>query len=203
VDELALALHRVDLDPGALTAAGVSPGSVADVVGNARAYLIEYEGQLAQADQSFADAKAQCASLRKLIRSGQGTQDDLTAYTAAQAALASARSQRDGLLDDLFDDATANLTGDHRTTLTQIRGNSPWKLPLEFLVVERSESDWVTLRDALANERIAQKLDVDPDPDAQGLLTQLRAVTAVSTAKANLDANLATVTSAWDQAVGY
>ena len=60
------------------------------------------------------------------------------------------------------------------------------------------------VRDILeANERIAQKLDVGPDPDAQDLLAQLRAVTAVSTAKANLDANLATITSAWNQAVGY
>ena len=69
-------------------------------------------------------------------------------------------------------------------------------------MVDRTEVQWVQLRDYLANERIAEKLGEEPDANAQAALAQIRNNLAVSTAKANLDANLAVVELAWAQAVG-
>ena len=100
-------------------------------------------------------------------------------------------------------DATAGLSENQRAALATIRRNRHWDLPLEFLVVDRAESEWVALRDCLANERIAAKLDdEEPDPVAQAVLGQLRSHPAVLVARGNLDGNLAVLTMVWQQAVG-
>ena len=69
--------------------------------------------------------------------------------------------------------------------------------------MERSEAQWVELRDCLANERIAAALDdEEPDDQAQATLAELRAQPQVAIAKANCDAGLDVVTDAWEQACG-
>ena len=71
---------------------------------------------------------------------------------------------------------------------------------LEFLVVDRSEAEWIQLREGLANERVAAKLGQAPDPIARAALAEFRSHPLVAAARANLDANLAVVTTAWEQA---
>ncbi len=89
-----------------------------------------------------------------------------------------------------------------RETLTAIRANAHWKLPTEFLVVERTEAEWVELRAALANERIAARNEEAPNEQRQALLGTARANPAVAAAKTALDANLATVKQSWNTVTG-
>ena len=95
-----------------------------------------------------------------------------------------------------------DLAGPKQSTITQIRLHRGWKQPTEFLTVERTEADWVALRNALANERISADHDEPADADAQLLLALARAHPAVSTAKANLDANFDVISTAWHDAAG-
>jgi hypothetical protein len=200
--ELALALHRVGLDPEALTAAGVSPSAVETVVGDAVEHLMVNLPLIEAADDAWAQSRQQCDQLKRVIQSGRATEDQIEAYPEARNQLALAEAQRQSLLDDLFSAATDALSESLRNTLATIRGNRNWDLPLEFLVMDRPEPEWVLLRDCLANERIADNFGEDPDPDAQAALAQIRSNPLVAVAKANLDANLTVVATAWHQAVG-
>lgn len=199
--ELAVALHRAGLAPEVLAAAGLGPGSVESVVGEAFQDMAEQPGALGLGDAALGDARRQCSELERVIQSGQATEEQIAAYPAAAAELAQAEAQCEGVLADLFDAGTAGLSNAQRQALSAIRANHRWSLPTEFLVVDRSEAQWVLLRDCLANERIAAQLGEDTDPEAQQILAEARSHPLVAAAKANLDANLAVVTTVWEQAI--
>lgn len=200
--ELEVSLLRARLGPEALTAAVLSVSNATAVVGDLRTYMTNNPSVLDSADASYASAKQSVDQLRRMIQSGLGTAEDVTAYNVAKVQLSLAKTQRQSVLDDLFTAGTATLSQAQRDTLTAIRGNSDWDRPTEFLVTNHTEADWVELRDCLANERIAAAEGEDPDAGAQTILTAYRNDASVSSAKANLDANLGVVTAAWEQEIG-
>lgn len=200
-DELAAAMLRIGLGPAQLTAAGGSPSTVATVVGDSLDEMIANPAAIELADAAFAESKQQCDLLKRVIQSGQATPEQIDAYAVAMTQLSLAEAQRQSVLNGLVSSATESLNESQQSTLAAIRGNGNWDLPIEFLTVDRTEPQWVQLREALANERISAKLGQEPDPEAQSLLQQLRSDPSVATAKANLDANLTVVTVAWEQAI--
>jgi sirohydrochlorin ferrochelatase len=156
----------------------------------------------ATADASYASARIDSDRLNNLIESGQGSQEDVAAYQTASAALASATSQRQDVLDAVFAAATANLTSNQRTALTNQRTNASWNLSREFLVVNREQTEWVSLRDALAIERIAAKLGESPDAGAQAQLANWRAHGSVAAARTGLNESLTQIRTNWNSAAG-
>ncbi len=200
--EVGTALLRVGLDPQALAAAGVTPGAASGVVADAAEHLTSDAAALALADSAFAQARGECDTLRRIIQSGRATPQQLAAYQAAKLQRQQAQAQREELLQQLFDDATAGITNAQRGALATIRGNRDWGLPVEFLVVDRAEAQWIELRDCLANESIAQEYGEDPDPQAQAFLAEARSNPFVALAGANLQTSLDLVSSAWEQAAG-
>ena len=199
--DLEVALLRADLGPEALTAAGALATDVTTLVTAAQQYMTLNPGVLDSADAAFADARVDVDQLTRLIRSGQGTAQDVQDLGTAQAAMSSAETQRDGVLDAVVTAGAALFTPGEQQTLATIKANSSWDLPIEFLVVNRTEPDWVLLRECLANERIAAAEGEAADPDCQTTLTQLRGDPAVITATNNLTMNLAAVTAAWHDAI--
>jgi len=201
--ELTSALIRTGLDAETLAASGLSADNVNTVVANTYEHLIGVQPLLELADGTMADARRQTASLKRIIQSGRATDEQINAYPAASGALAQVRTERAALLAGVFEAATADLGQSHLSALAAIRANRHWDLPVEFLVVERTQAQWVELRDCLANERIAARLDDEvPDDQAQATLTELRAQPQVAIAKANCDSGLDVVTTAWEQACG-
>jgi hypothetical protein len=198
-EEVASALIRAGLDPQALAAGGLSIGAVQTVVGNVEAFLAAHPGSLQFADSARAEARQQNDQLTRVVQSGTATEDQVNTLPTARAELAQAEAQLTSLLNEIFDTGTASLPQGQRATLIALRANRNWGLPVEFLVVDRSEPQWVQLRDCLANERISQELDESPDPEAQAWLAQYRANPLVASAKANFDANLGSITAAWNQ----
>ena len=199
--ELSAALYRAGLDPEALTAAGVSPNATTTLVGDVFDQMLFNPGTLDLADSGFVGLKKQCDQLKRVIQSGQASAAQINAYSLARPALAQAKAQRQSVLSGLLEAGKADLSTSQQNALVAIHGNRSWDLPIEFLLVDRSEADWVVLRDCLANERIAAKIQEDADPDAQAVLAQARSHPAVAAAKANLDVNLAVVRGAWEQAL--
>jgi hypothetical protein len=140
--------------------------------------------------------------LQRLIQSGQGSQEDVSAYPAQSSALSTATAQRQAALDAIFNAGTASLSEGQRTTLSTMRANrAAWDSPLEFLTVNRSQLEWVRLRDCLTNERIAIEYPDTLDQEMQADLATWRANQTVAAAIASTGSNLAAVTAAWNAAM--
>lgn len=195
-------LIRAGLDPKALAAAGVSSQSIGSLLSAATTQINSAPAALSIADTAYASARTQVDHLTSLIQSGHGTQEDIGSLAMANSNLASATSQRQAALDAIFNAATANLTQGQGAALSKIRSNRSWDLPPEFLVVDRDQSQWVAVRDALANERIAVDLPGTLNPTAQSNLGTWRADPAVASAKSSLEANLSSVMISWNSAAG-
>lgn len=200
--DLRVTLLRAGLSPEALAAAGVTPVAVASTLQAAAQQLAGAPSALANADLAFANARRESDRLERLIQSGKGSQEDVAAYQAAKAALEAATAQRQAALDAVLTAATSSLPAAQRTALLNARANAAWNLPPEFLVVNRSQEDWVRLRDALANEKIARKLGDQADPAAQAQLANWRAAPAVAMARSGLDTHLTQVRANWNTAAG-
>lgn len=196
----ALLATRVGLDADSLAAAGVTSGSVASIIATLITAEVNLPTPLAQLDEAYSSARAARNAAERKIHSGSATQQEIDAFAGLESALASAEAARNGALDSLFASATANLTSAQRASLTSIRAHRSWKLPTEFLVVARTEAEWIALRDALSNERTAAKNGDTPNATCQSLLATERAGASVAAAKAALDTNGSSVTSAWNAA---
>ena len=198
--DLRVSLIRAGLSPEALAACGVSSASVADVVARLEASDAWTRNSLEQADAAYRGVRGEVDRLTRLIQSGQGTQEDVTALAAARATLAAAEADQVAALAALHTAAVEALGGANRNALAALRANSIRKVPIEFHAVARTEAEWYRLKRLLAHERIKAKLGEDVDAEVAEELARLRSVPEVSTAKANLDANLDTVRAAWDAA---
>ncbi len=205
-DDFQATLIRAGLDPKSLAASGIVAEGVTPILQAAADQLNGNPTALPQADTARAAARVLSDQLLRTIQSGLASQDDVAAYQVALANFNAATAQRQAALDATFSAATANITAEARSTLTQIRANraQDWSrdFSFEFLVITRQEAEWVMLRDCLANEHIAIKHPDLLSQDDQALLTTWRADPSVSAAKAALDLNLDAVTAAWNTATG-
>ena len=72
---------------------------------------------------------------------------------------------------------------------------------MEFLLVDRTETEWVALHDALANEKIAPRYHETTAPQHAAVLGAARSANDVALAKTRLDTNLAAMTSGLHTAI--
>lgn len=199
--ELGMALVSAGLNAKALAAAGLSESQIASLIGRARTHLGDHIQELRDANDSLASAQASYDALQRRIQSGQGNEADVTNFATAGATLSSARSARQSVVTELINASVAGLPAEKTSALATVRANASWELPPQYLVVQHSQSDWVALRDAIANDTISARRGDDPDPDAHSLLLQAQADPAVAAASASLQ-NLSALNLAWNQAVG-
>ena len=200
LDEDATTFIRLSLDAEALAAAGVSAAEVPGVVTALEESDEAQSGALATADAAWAAARQEADRLSRIVRAGNSTPQDVTDLTAAKEALVSATAARDAVLDALFDAGTGVLSAGEQAVLAEVRANRRWKLSMEFLVISRTEAQWVELRDNLMAEKVCAKMGDTLDSEVVQALSAARAQTDVAAAKALLDANLAAVRAAWDAA---
>ena len=199
--EIGATLHRVELHPEALTAAGLTPNAVTALVDDGEAYVISHASSLPLADTACSTAQAECDRLERLIQSGLHSENDPDAYGTANTSLSNVQAARQEVFDDIIAAATADLTPEVKALLATIRTNSVWEVPVAYRVVERTQAQWVELREALAQERIALANEEPVDPATQAYLAQIRANPAVANALANLQINLALNATAWHAAL--
>jgi len=153
---------------------------------------------LAASDAALAESRRERDRLQREIRTGLARSEDVVALAQAKTNFEARSAARDGVLQEFRVGACDELPVSGATALANIIANRNHKLPIEFLVVQRSEADWITLRDSLVEEKAAARFGVDPNPDLANFLTTARAEQAVATAKANLDSNLTAIQAAWD-----
>jgi len=182
-------LLRLGLGADTLAAAGINAQQAstlaAAVENNYAAATLESR------DEAFIAAKRAHDQLRRKVQSGKGTGQDVTALRDSEAALSQAGTARESYLASLRTAALATVTTEQATLVNRIRANSKWHLPVQYLVLDRSEADWVALRSALEEEF----------PQAtQTFLAAADSQSDVATAKVSHDSSIAAVQTAWNSA---
>lgn len=199
--ELATALYRVGLQPENLAAAGVSATLADDVVAGVKVWLAQNPAGLPQTDERYFQAVTSRDALVRKVRSGLASTQEIVEGQDASGEFDAAEGARKQVLEALFTAGTVVLSTDQVAALSRIRVNqAAWNVPLQYLVVDRTQEEWVHVRAALANERISAKDGEDPDAEDQSYLAEVRADSAVAAAKTSLDTNLGAVKSAWEAA---
>jgi len=197
----AVTLLRSGLGAEALAASGVTPTEVTGVIADVAGSSAETNGDLATADAAFASAKATSDALARLVRSGNASAQEKADYQSAKTALAQAVTSRQAVLDALFAAGITDLSAPKQATLTQLRANNTRSgFPVELLVVSRTDTDWIDLREALQHEKVCIKDGETIHPTVSAQLAAWRSASAVANAKANLDSSLVAVMAAWDSA---
>ena len=136
------------------------------------------------------------------MQSGRGTAQDVSAYQTAAQSLETAAAERSAAVSALRTAGTEGMAGTLLQRIARIQANRHWQVPIEFLVVDRTEQEWVALMEALANEHVAAKGEGSLDPAMQSQLASWRQNSEVAQARTNRDANLAAIQTAWNSAVG-
>jgi len=198
--ELAPTLLRIGLAPEALAASGASAASTTGAAADLDAWLAEHPGEIAAADESWATANQSAETIKRKVKSGQATPAEVASLPGLDATRDAAAAARDGLLSAAFDAATASLAAAQKSALATIHANATWSLAMHFLVVDRSQEDWVALRNALDEKRIAQKYGESLSPGSLAVISSALGSSAVATAKVDVDTNLAAIEAAWDAA---
>lgn len=209
--EVSALLHRLGLSPSHLAAAGVSAEQTTALVSNLRGYLENNIDGLRSADSSYAAANSVVLALEQVVRAGTSTSQQRQSLETARTQRASYAATRQTLLNSALYAATAALDSGVVQSLTRAQTNNSggWgvgttstDMPLPFAFADRPEEEWIHLRDALSNQRIHVRDGTEPDAGALATIAEASAASAVSSASANLQANLASVTAAWNNAVG-
>lgn len=200
-DDLVLCLARVGLTPESVTAAGCSTQDAVELLNDAMNQLTPTYDALVDADNTLGKAQKSLDELERKIRAGTATLQEKQQHPASAATASTARAARDAVLDQLFTAAVTDLSSGEKAMLAQARANSAWNLPVEYRVAEKSEAQYVTLRAALADVRIAAKLGEDPRPESLQAISAANAVAATAAATTNLN-NLTSIKEAWEFKIG-
>lgn len=201
--DLEVAMIRAGLTPQALCAAGVSNNETQAVVSATRDWLLAHQSSLAEADATYAAMRTQHDAEERKVQSGLATVQEVSTFQGTKTALAQSTAARASALDAIFAAGIANLSSEKRALVTTIRTNAAsWNGQVEtaYLSVERSEAQWVELRSALAAKRVALQEGEEVPADSAALIATADQNATVSTAKANLQSNLASLTTAWKAA---
>ncbi|HKX45637.1 MAG TPA: hypothetical protein VJP77_02970 [Planctomycetota bacterium] len=202
IDSAAAAqLHRIAIHPESLCAVGLTPAQAASVIEAGAAHFEQYAELCQGADADYAAARVARDELQRTVRSGLASQQEVADLADAKVAMASAEAERAAAFDAAFDAATLGLDGEVKALLATIRANESWRLPVAYLVADRSQADWVTLRDALVAERLAaEEQTATPEPYASFLATT-ESNADVAAALTGLETHLAELQAAWDAAL--
>lgn len=194
------ALAQAGLSPAALAAAGLSSQGTSDLIGRVRSCMDESEINIEQVFATFRAASLQARTLQQKVQAGTATSQDASAFAAAQAALESAASARDTAIASLVTAAVDGLSEGATAAIGHLRSNRPSDLPIQYLVVARSDSDRLKLRDSLALERDAAAKGQSVDSATAEFLAGVNTDSAVIAAKAGLT-HLADIETAWNAAI--
>ena len=198
--ELNLLIRRSGVSPEAIAAAGVSAQNTASVVTAGANYIVPNFSAIQDAQLEHANAKTAHAALAKLVQSGLASPAQLIQLDEARTRLTNASNAEQAWLAAIYDECVAGLTSQRSGTLTTLKAGRDWSAPIQYKAAVRSQADWVELRRALANVRIANKLGESPDPAATQTIARADANAAVSAARSGLN-NLPLIQIQWDNAL--
>ncbi|MCC6285057.1 MAG: hypothetical protein IT439_07100 [Phycisphaerales bacterium] len=198
--QTAVMLHAAGLAPDAMAAAGVTAAQTTDAILRIRESLPQVAAQFTAAHNASSAASIEHDRLERLVRSGAGTQDDVTALAAARTQLQAATAQRDTAVQAFVQ--AAELGGEVNARLAALGDTRGRELPLHYAAASRPDDAWIALRHALASADIHTRLGEEVPQAARDVILAADSDAAVIAARVNLENNGPAVAEAWNQAVG-
>ena len=196
-------LLRMSLDPDGFAAAGITGTGLQSALAVEQDGLEGAVSTLEDLDAAFAEAKVSVDALRRKVKKGQATQEEVDQLQTAKTSLVSATAARTAFLDGLCDSLLEDVSNATAAAARQIRANQPWKnIPVAYRVEARTEAEWVEIRNALAAKRTHEAMGLDVPQSVVTFLSNLDSDTDVASAKANCSAKLAGVQATWDSVFG-
>lgn len=197
-------LARLDLSPAALAAVGASPAQATAIVLAAHATLLGDPDGIVDADVTLGEARADVARLLTLVQAGQATQEQVSELAAARAAVTSAESAVALAVGVARAQVLNGLSEGQRQALDLIRANRAMygdAMPVAVAADAWTDATWIESRAALCSVAQAESYGVEPDSGAADVAVATMDRAYVAAAEANLQANLADVTGAWEAAL--
>jgi hypothetical protein len=190
-----LYLGVLGLQPDALAAAGVTAVQAGALKTYLQAYLNEHGGELNGLIDTWGYANRAADTATRNVRAGKG---DVETLTTRQGELATALANKQAGIDAAFAAATADLADGVKAALLKIKANRPRNVPAQYLVVDRTSSQWRQLRDALSQKKQRDANSVALDADAATIISDADSNGAVITAAGLLESNLAAIKAAME-----
>ena len=194
-----IASHYLDvlgLSPDALAAAGLNAEMAAQIKENLQAHLTGNGAGLAAAIDAWGAAHRDADLAHRAVQSSKGTVENMT---AKQAALASALSAKNSALNAATAAALDQFDANIVTTLARIKANRPYNVPVQYLLVDRTDEQWRQLRDALSHRKTREHLGREMDADAVTIIANADAQPATVAAAAAVSENLTGIQQAMEQ----
>jgi len=192
-------LLRIGINPEVLAAAGLSSGTVQSALAAEQVDLEDAVGTLATHDAACAAARVQVDSLRRSVRSGNSSAEEVSELAMAKATLASATAARESFLAGVCTGLCAHVSEDATTAIERMCETKGWKtIPVAYRVEDRTEAEWLAIREALSAKKTHEKMGEDVPASATQLLASVAAEQDVATAISCCDSNLSGVQGVWD-----
>lgn len=184
-------MRLAGFDAEACAIAGLTAEQTHDLAARGRQHLTE-AGTTIQAAYA-----AHCCALTELASAEQTTRQGADAGLSQKRTTAEAASGTlNTLLASVISAATNGLTEQQIARFASLRATHAVKLPSAYYLVERTEAEAISLRDALAEARIAQRNSQQTPAAAAEIIQTAQSDAATAAALANL-ASLSTYRQAW------
>ena len=195
-EELRWVLNELGLTAENLAAAGVTAHDVSLVVRDAADGLAASREGLRGAQASFAGVRQAKDAMDRAVQSGQASPKDVAAYPSVLHACETGQARLRAARKGLWTRCTVRLSEQQRGMIEKIEANASWDVSTQYLVVNRTEPQWVQLRDAWAADRFARSQRHETPEAAAAVLSAADGDPAVLVAATNLG-NLAAIKAAW------
>lgn len=191
-------LARTGVDAEMLAAAGLTAAQTNAMLEDAEADLFDRRVPLMSLRAEHAEAARSAEELKRSIQAGTAGDEAPAQYRALVTSRDQLQADFESQQRSLLVSAFVDLTSEQRAALETLRANRERSAPMEYRVVERSEEDWIALRDALANLRIASGRGRSPDSACQTLVNLCDAEAEVAAARSALQLRHAEVIDAME-----
>lgn len=191
-----IASHYLDvlgLSPDALTAAGLNAEMAAQIKVNLEAHLSSQGAGLATAIDAWGAAHREADLAQRAVQSSKGTVESMA---ARRTALASALANKDAAINAATTAALERFDSNIVATLARIKANRPNNVPVQYLLVDRTDEQWLQLSDALSQKRTREHLHREMDADAAAVIAEADAEPATIAAVAAVSSSLAAIRQA-------
>jgi len=197
VSDVQLQLVRHYLIPDALCAAGVASSSIDEVVIAAADAIEEEWDDLTAAESALRAQQVTVGTLKKQIAAGDADSQALAEFAQAETDLAAAQAAYDTQLAVIDTAFLAQMTSAEQNAFLKIRENQSRGVPMQYMVLDQTEEEWLDLRRALAEIRTSEAPSTEATQTVQGYDANY----AVSLAKTHLSSSQAAVKAAYDAMV--